>query len=489
MELSLSFLLLVVGLTICFGGIYFRRVSSMILGFLCGVVSVIVFVLVTAGLWSLLDDSTLTIMVVCGLIYAVVCAVYYKVCAAINAFLTSLIVLVVLLLMISDGGIELIAALVIAAVISGIIAYYAAKFFDYAHIITTAVMGAFIASIGGCGLIEGRDVGDILGKALWYGFDSVSGIMIGTVILAAVGIYVQLQRLKKIQAGGAGDSSSGDNSSNISGAAQNVAQQAKQFGDQARAAINDLTDDAAKKELKAAFERNKLLLIAPLITFLVIPIITQLVSRSVSYDEYYYVRIIISQVFEGITVGTFVYFVLNERKEFNLLFAASAAVSFLIFDVVFRVYRYDYTAWSIIVMAAEYPLLLLIMRATARAINNKSAQPVVLCAVAALYTQFVVYWIAYIYIGFYINALNVVMTVMIFITAFVLFNKMKNVNIFKLSDSMGAASNNAQGNTADGSYNPAASSAENAIPKRFCQNCGNKLNQSDVFCPNCGRKL
>ena len=51
--MGLNLLLLVVGLVICFGGIYIRKVCSAILGLIWGALCSFAVILMTVGLWGI----------------------------------------------------------------------------------------------------------------------------------------------------------------------------------------------------------------------------------------------------------------------------------------------------------------------------------------------------------------------------------------------------------------------------------------------------
>lgn len=96
--MGLNLLLLVVGLVICFGGIYIRKVCSAILGLIWGALCSFAVILMTVGLWGI-DDETFIIVAVCAIACALISVIYDKLCAAINAFLSSFFLVAILLLM------------------------------------------------------------------------------------------------------------------------------------------------------------------------------------------------------------------------------------------------------------------------------------------------------------------------------------------------------------------------------------------------------
>ena len=101
-----------------------------------------------------------------------------------------------LLLAIADAVDSPEVALFIAAIIGIVVAIISYRFYDYSFIIITALSGAFVASIGGLGLIKQYDAEEMIMRFLWYGFDDAGTILIATIILGIVGFLVQLHRLK-----------------------------------------------------------------------------------------------------------------------------------------------------------------------------------------------------------------------------------------------------------------------------------------------------
>ena len=85
--MGLNFLLLVVGLVICFGGIYIRKVCSAALGLIWGSICSFVVIFMTVGLWGL-DDETTAIIIMCAVLCAIISVINDKLCAVINAFLS-----------------------------------------------------------------------------------------------------------------------------------------------------------------------------------------------------------------------------------------------------------------------------------------------------------------------------------------------------------------------------------------------------------------
>lgn len=85
----LNLILLVVGLTICFGGLYFKRVSSAFIGFISGALGSLILVLLIAQNVRNYDESIIVFVPISAFIVAIISAIYYRVMAAINSFVSS----------------------------------------------------------------------------------------------------------------------------------------------------------------------------------------------------------------------------------------------------------------------------------------------------------------------------------------------------------------------------------------------------------------
>lgn len=214
--MGVNILLLVVGLVICFGGIYIRKVCSAALGLIWGSICSFVVILMTVGLWGL-DDKTTVIIIMCAVLCAIISVVNDKLCSAINAFLSSFFLAAILLLM--TDSMESATLIAIAAVIALIISIITVKIYDYSFIIITAFSGAFIASVGGCGIAYDEDASDVL-LALMFGDEVTGFILFGTIVLGVLGCIVQWRRLKGRTANRA--TANGDNSSDSSTPVQKV---------------------------------------------------------------------------------------------------------------------------------------------------------------------------------------------------------------------------------------------------------------------------
>lgn len=190
--MGLNLLLIAVGLTICFGGIYLRKVCSACLGLIWGALCSFAVVLITVGLWGI-DEESFYIVAVCAVVFAIVSCIHDKLCAAINSFL-SIFFFVAILLLVSDS-VEGTALFLIAGVVALIFSLISIRIYDYSFILTTAFSGAFIASIGLCGIVYDAEVSDALMELL-FGDEATGIVVMGTLILGVLGTIVQWRRLK-----------------------------------------------------------------------------------------------------------------------------------------------------------------------------------------------------------------------------------------------------------------------------------------------------
>lgn len=71
--MGLNLLLLVVGLVICFGGIYIRKVCSAILGLIWGALCSFAVILMTVGLWGIDDETFINSSSLCDCVCSDIC--------------------------------------------------------------------------------------------------------------------------------------------------------------------------------------------------------------------------------------------------------------------------------------------------------------------------------------------------------------------------------------------------------------------------------
>lgn len=193
----MNIFLIIVGLVICFGGIYFRRICAGIMGLTWGSLGALTIILLTSGMRGFKDSSALVLIIICGVVLGIVSAIHYKAFAAVNGF--ALAFASAMLIMTLSNNIDSTAAMIVIAIICGLtFGGISFKFYDYSFIIITALSGAFIASVGIYGLVNNCDVGDILNRITWRGAGDMTLIVVGTIVLGIAGFIVQRRRLLRI---------------------------------------------------------------------------------------------------------------------------------------------------------------------------------------------------------------------------------------------------------------------------------------------------
>lgn len=437
--MGLNLILMIVGLIICFGGIYLRRVCSGILGLLCGVLGAFVFALATVGLWSIGDDSTIVAIVICGVICAIISAIYYKVCAAISSFFSTFAFVGLFIIFAGDMDSEA-GIIVIAAIIALIVAGISIKFYDYSFIITSAVVGAFMASVGGFGLIKDYDLEDMLSEIIWGNSSRLSPIIIATVVLSVIGFCVQLRRLKLL---GLASNSSYQDSENrseqynqtvasISGQVKKIRQAAapvfQNVNSQATDIWNQASTEKGRADLKKELLKEKLLFIAPVVAFFIIPLLTKIIGYA-GYDFFSWIRNIAS----AISLGTLIYFILNKDRRFAFFYTLVYTVGYLLFILINIPILGYYGFWYVLVELLSYLLIWLILDLISNKMKQDKAKPIVLLLIGVLLDIYIIDWLAQFSIYLFFTFYTFIFLIITFATAFYLFKKRNNINIISLN--------------------------------------------------------
>lgn len=206
--MEFNLLLVCVGLIICFGGIYFRKICAGIMGLIWGALTGIIVVILRAFLvgdiWALMyesdDNFSMTVIMIIAVAVCALSVWLDRLCAAINTFLSSLFAVLMIGCLFAEDMDALAGIIIIAVLAAGVLAVAAFIYYNYAFILVTAFSGAYIASLGGLGLIEQSDLNEVLlDLFLHYGDDGAGKIIIvSTIILGCLGCFVQLKRLKKM---------------------------------------------------------------------------------------------------------------------------------------------------------------------------------------------------------------------------------------------------------------------------------------------------
>ena len=441
--MSANIIMLIVGLIICFGGIYFRRLCSGIMGFIWGALGALVLIILVVGLYDIDEEEALIGIIVAGIIFAALSAIYYKVCAAINGFSIGFTGLLLILLL-SDNLDSWESVIVIALVAGLITAFLSFKYYDYSFIILTALTGAFISSISVFSMTKGEDFGDILFEVMWWGgIDGLSMVWLGTIGLGCVGFFVQLQRLKNLL--GAGGSSGGGEAQGNAASAGVVAGNfagasgsASTFSPSSVNAVASGSDGASTASdhylsLKSSGDSDKWLLAAPVLSGIVLPILSNLIYRGY-YDGPYTLYIVldwISNIVAAITLGGLVYSTISKEPKFTALYAGLSIVGEVILNIS---YLQFYGFWGIVLQVLRLPLIWGVLVLINMIIKKASVKPLVLMLCAILLHHYVLNWLPGFYVYFYINAYIAVSMLVTLASVWFFYNKFIGFNVFKISN-------------------------------------------------------
>lgn len=194
--LYMNYILLIIGLIICFGGIYLRKPIFAITGLFWGAAFSFIVLLLIAGLWDM-DESSLIIVIFSALLCAVFSVVYEKICVFINSFMSTFIIISLLVMILSSSEINGIVICFIAAIIATLIGMLSVHIYQYSFSVITAFTGAFVSSVSLQGIVRHTDALEIVARMIWRG-DSVGPVIIMTFILGIVGICVQTIRFNSL---------------------------------------------------------------------------------------------------------------------------------------------------------------------------------------------------------------------------------------------------------------------------------------------------
>lgn len=192
----------VLGLLICFGSTYFRKICSAIIGFVWGTIisAIVLVVMVLLGMMALADTDLLLIALLIGVICAVFFYLFEKVAAVINSFILFAFLALLLGMLFMGDIFSSISALTIFMMIAGAIGVIIQIVFDrYAFAVITAFTGALIAGIGIISMVKSTDLSSAAYNVFYGDTDFFSSLPIYVIILGSMGTAFQLYGLSIIK--------------------------------------------------------------------------------------------------------------------------------------------------------------------------------------------------------------------------------------------------------------------------------------------------
>lgn len=543
--MEVNLLLLCVGLVICFGGIYLKKICAGIMGLIwgafIGLVTVVMMALYSGGIWSVMysskDDSSLIIIVMAAIVVCILSVWLDRLCAAINAFLSSFFMVLMLACLFAEDIDALSIILLMSLVVAAALAIAAYIYYKYAFILVTAFSGAYIASLGGVGLVTDNELSEILYELFLRGDSEVGTmIMVSTVVLGCLGCFVQMQGLKQTAASGAnnsginnvGNGGSADKnagSEQINAAVEKVVDGAKRAGETASPYLKEignhvkgiweeLNTEQGKNDLKSSLISYKMVFIAPIVRFLLIPLIYRLLNM-VAYINILYVLLQwISIAAEAASVGILVYVVITKDTKFNVLYQLPYFAGYVVFNLTY--FRY-YSFWSLIMLGFRFALVGLVLFLVSKAIKKEEIKPLLLSIVAFVAHYYVMDWVAYSYVSFYLNTYTIVGLGICVGAVYIAFRQYHGLNIFEFKMAATGSGNtiNSTPQPHTGSDNMANSAPQPHMGavyrclrcnklfsgevnfcsqcggpvRKVCGCCGNIISEGGAFCSQCGNRL
>lgn len=208
MELNAgNWLIILVGILLCFTGILYKKVFEAILGFLIGAwltLCIMIVIALQAGatifmvLASLQTEEgqkVLLFAMVCGVILAVLSVVFERIIAVLRAFCGAFLLVCLFFIIVFAGAAEAICFL-LAFVVAFLWAYLMWKYRDYPFIVESAFIGALMIYHVGYAEALASSANSFYGS---NSSTSFSGYVVLTVVTAAAGIYVQIRILKRLE--------------------------------------------------------------------------------------------------------------------------------------------------------------------------------------------------------------------------------------------------------------------------------------------------
>ena len=459
---------------------------GLVWGFLMGAVLVL--------LLSVDDSSSTIVIAVVAITVCILSAWLEKLCATINAFFGSFLVILMIAFVIADDMDLLPVLLIISLGAAVILAVQAYKHYNFAYILVTAFSGAFMASIGGVGLLSEEEPGEILFRLFFWGDSEILLIiMIATVVLGCIGCSVQKKRLNQM----ANPELQIVENSETGGEAEEVAEEV--VAEEEDAEEPDTKQES--NEWKEMLSPYKLLFAAPIVRFVVIEIIYVVLNAMNSYSEFLYkLAYWITTISEAITVGSLVYVVCTKNKKFNMIYQ----IPYLIGGVLFEIQYFEfYSGTAIFVSIFRFAITTLALYGVGKLIKKKEIKPLILVATAFVMYYWILNWLYYTYIYVPFHSGIIVSMIACVIGGYMTFKKYEGINIFNWSKGAAPAvavpSSTVQSNVkamyqcvqCKKIYPTKANFCNqcgNAV-QMICGNCGNDISADDRFCDKCGNQL
>lgn len=464
--MRLAFLLMIaIGLLICFGGVYIRKICSGLLGFFWGNVLglCIAMKVIDSGYGA--DEKALGIMLVCGIATCIISVVYEAVCVLLNAFISSFIVALLFLSMLSTS-LEDYVIILIAFIVALVVAEIAYLYYRYIFIFLTAFSGGSMASVGFFCLIKG----DYFIYGILYGNTGIS-VFVLTIVLCVLGCIVQNRQLKKML---------GHTSKPKAQVFYNEQGQIEQPPEpNMDIYVNNFADTWNELNLLNIIKKEWYLLIPPAYIFIFWPFTTRFTTITITN-----IWLGILQVFIGMYIGGMIYLLMAYDAKISVIYAALHTICYVIVSFEDLSYMISYRG---LIYIGRYLVIWGILYLIKKFLQNDKIKPVVMIVVAALMHSFGIEFLRFFDIYYLQMSFRTLLCwVFIFGTMYFLYKFRLGMEILDFT----ALFANKASSAKSGYSNPYDSFGTSPQqPNSFCSHCGAAVTSEANFCKSCGKPL
>lgn len=399
-----SWVIIIIGIIICFAGICFKRLFEALLGFVWGFATgyLLLFLLALSGNYAIrnMDDSAaIIILIIAGLALAALSVYLERIMIAIRGFLVSFFI-IMLSLAAASYDMEITTAVGIALICAMIVAVVMWRYHRHAFIIECAITGSIM--INHIGLLGGTDPASFMSNTFYGGYKSAdnSNAVAITVIVAIAGFIFQSFLNNKIENSSIGVVKSGGGIARAIGSEISVA--------------SLLSDSHIEKASFTAIRSyEKYLIIAPILAFLILRLLSKYEYDPPSTEIYNllyqtwkvrnYLEIICTGIFEGALIYFVIFYEIKVSAIYQLL--ALLWLPLELWDLI----RYHFSnilsgnPKYVALSVGEYILIWALLIILDYILKNELAKYVLMCLVTIFMTatgfDFLLYGNMYVYVG------------------------------------------------------------------------------------------
>lgn len=367
--MELNYILMIVGLIICFLSIYFIKIFAGIVGFIWGFLAGLLVGLIYAGSLYAFTDEYFYMALVIAIVAAILSIIYFRICAALNAFfcvffMTFLLLTALPIMMAFE------TVIVLALVAAFLMAALSYIYYKYAFIAITAFSGAYLASLGITALTDSQPVSDFIIELISGNSTEISLVYLLTIIIGCLGFLYQSRALE-------------------SGKASPIKEENPSVSDDKKGNYlkrGKWSYNRLNKKQNIGFidtlKNNWIFLLFPVITSVMIPLYWQ---NQYSFPWFMFqVMPYVAQILSGITLGVFLFLTLTKNPKFVLLYSTIHLIGRVIQFAAggyFENFFYRYNIMETLFYIILYGILILAIKY----IPNDSIKPLLIWVLALIY--------------------------------------------------------------------------------------------------------